>query len=177
MPDKLFMPTHPSSPFSHAYTRTHHQPDSSPPGLTQWACYINASAYGSRVGWTPARTIHTYIHTSLAFQLTCAITAQYFKLVFAICQGCLHYVKVRDEGLRQNNGTSLGLAVLQLFCHTACFQCNHQSSWSRRVLNFVCCTWLSPLQTRDDASLRAYLPKTAFVIHGVNCTTVVYKLT
>jgi len=64
MPDKLFMPTHPSSPFSHAYTRTHHQPDSSPPGLTQWACYIKASAYGSRVGWTPVRTIHTYIHTT-----------------------------------------------------------------------------------------------------------------
>jgi len=40
MPDKLFMPTHPSSPFSHAYTRTHHQPDSSPPGLVQWACYM-----------------------------------------------------------------------------------------------------------------------------------------
>ena len=57
------MPTHPSSPFSHAYTRIHHQPDSSPPGLAQWACYIKASAYGSRVGWTPARTIHTYIHT------------------------------------------------------------------------------------------------------------------
>ena len=63
MPDKLFMPTHPSSPFSHAHTRTHHQPDSSPPGLAQWACYMKASAYGSRVGWTPARTIHTYIHT------------------------------------------------------------------------------------------------------------------
>jgi len=62
MPDKLFMPTHPSSPFSHAYTRTHHQPDSSPPGLAQWPCYIKASAYGSRVGWTPARMIHTYIH-------------------------------------------------------------------------------------------------------------------
>ena len=60
MPDKLFMPTHPSSPFSHAYTHTH-QPDSSPPGLAQWTCYITASAYGSRVGWTPARTIHTYI--------------------------------------------------------------------------------------------------------------------
>jgi len=61
MPNKLFMPTHPSSPFSHAYTRTHHQPYSSPPGLAQCACYIKASAYGSRVGWTPARTIHTYI--------------------------------------------------------------------------------------------------------------------
>jgi len=60
MPDKLFMPTHPSSPFSHAYTHTHHQRDSSPPGLAQWACYIKASEYGSRVGWTPARTIHTY---------------------------------------------------------------------------------------------------------------------
>jgi len=62
MPDKLFMPTQPSSPFSHAYTRRHHQPDSSPPGLAQWACYIKASAYGSGVGWTPAGTIHTYIH-------------------------------------------------------------------------------------------------------------------
>ena len=29
----------------------------SPPGLTQWACYKKASVYGSRVGWTPARTI------------------------------------------------------------------------------------------------------------------------
>jgi len=56
------MPTHPFSPFSHAHIRTHHQPDSSPPGLTQWACYIKASAYGSRVGCTPARRIHTYIH-------------------------------------------------------------------------------------------------------------------
>jgi len=60
MPDKLFLPTHPSSPFSHAYTRTHHQPDSSPPELAQWVFYIKASAYGSRVGWTPARYIHTY---------------------------------------------------------------------------------------------------------------------
>jgi len=66
MPDKLFMPTHPSSPFSHAYTCTHHQPDSFPPGLAQWACYIKASAYGSRVGWTLCTNdtyIHTYIHT------------------------------------------------------------------------------------------------------------------
>jgi len=48
----------PTSPFSHAHTRTHHQPDSSPPWLAQWACYKKASAtsaYGSRVGWTPAR--------------------------------------------------------------------------------------------------------------------------
>jgi len=59
MPDKLFMPTDPSSPFTHAYTRTHHQPNSSSPGLAQWACYIKTSVYGSRVGWTPARTIHT----------------------------------------------------------------------------------------------------------------------
>jgi len=54
------MPTHPSSPFSRAHIRTHHQPDSSPPGLAQWACYKKASAYGSRVGWTLARRIHTY---------------------------------------------------------------------------------------------------------------------
>jgi len=43
--DKLFMPTHPSSPFSYAYTRTHHQPDS-PPGLAQWACYIKPQHMG-----------------------------------------------------------------------------------------------------------------------------------
>jgi len=54
MPDKLFMPTHPSSPFSHAYTRTHHQLESSPPGLAQLAGYIKASVYGSGVGWTHA---------------------------------------------------------------------------------------------------------------------------
>jgi len=63
MPDKLFMPTHPSSLFSHGHTHTHHQPDSSSPGLAQWGCYIKASANGSRVGWIPAQTIHTYIHT------------------------------------------------------------------------------------------------------------------
>jgi len=51
----LLMSTQPSSPFSHAHTRTHHQPDSSPPGLTQWACHKKASAYGSRVGWTLAQ--------------------------------------------------------------------------------------------------------------------------
>jgi len=34
------------------------------PGLMQWACYKKASAYGSRVGWTPAGRIHTYIHTT-----------------------------------------------------------------------------------------------------------------
>jgi len=44
-----------TSPFSHTYTCTHYQPDSSPPGLAQWACYKKASAYGSRVGWTPAQ--------------------------------------------------------------------------------------------------------------------------
>jgi len=37
----------PSSPFSHAYTRTHHQPDSSPPGLAQWACYKRPQCMGS----------------------------------------------------------------------------------------------------------------------------------
>jgi len=57
------MPTHPSSPFSHAHIRPHHQPDSFPPGLTQWACYKKASAYGSRVGWTLVRRIHTYCST------------------------------------------------------------------------------------------------------------------
>ena len=31
--------------------------------VAQWPA-IKASAYGSRVGWTPARRIHTYIHTS-----------------------------------------------------------------------------------------------------------------
>jgi len=45
----------PSLPSSHAHTCTHHQPDSSPPGLVQWACHKKASAYGSRVTWTPAR--------------------------------------------------------------------------------------------------------------------------
>jgi len=45
----------PSSHFSHAHTHTHHQPDSSCPGLAQWACHKKASAHGSRVGWTPAR--------------------------------------------------------------------------------------------------------------------------
>jgi len=45
----------PTSAFSHAHTQTHHQPDSSPPVLAQWACYKKASAYGSRVGWIPAR--------------------------------------------------------------------------------------------------------------------------
>jgi len=49
------MPTQPTSPFSHTHTHTHHQPDSSPPGLAQWACCTKASAYGSRVGWSPAR--------------------------------------------------------------------------------------------------------------------------
>jgi len=82
MPDKLFMPTHPSSPFSHAYTCTHHQPDSSPPGLAKWACYIKASAYGSRVGWTPAQTIRTYVQSQRSeigclsyFHMWCGLSA------------------------------------------------------------------------------------------------------
>jgi len=29
------------------------------PGLAQWACYKKASAHGSRVGWTPARSNRT----------------------------------------------------------------------------------------------------------------------
>jgi len=70
----------PTSPFSHAYTRTHHQPDSSPPGLAQWTCYIKASAYGSRVGWTPARTIHTYnatnVHHLTSHSTPCCPTTQ-----------------------------------------------------------------------------------------------------
>jgi len=61
MPDKLFMPTHPSSPFSHAHTRTHHQPDSSPSGLAQWTCYKGLNA------WVQSRldpcANDTYIHT------------------------------------------------------------------------------------------------------------------
>jgi len=40
--------------------------DSSPPGLTQWACYKKASAYGSRVCWALAQRIHTYIHAVVA---------------------------------------------------------------------------------------------------------------
>ena len=64
MPDKLFMPTHPSSSFSHAYTRTHHQPDSCPPGLTQWVCYKKGLSVWiqSRLDPCPKDTyIHTYI--------------------------------------------------------------------------------------------------------------------
>jgi len=54
------MPTHPSSPFSHAHTRTHHQPDSSPPGLAQWACYKGLSIWvQSRLDPCPK---DTYIH-------------------------------------------------------------------------------------------------------------------
>ena len=52
----------PTSPFSHAHSCTHHHPDSSPPGLAQWACYKKASAYGSRVGWTPARRNNITVH-------------------------------------------------------------------------------------------------------------------
>jgi len=87
------MPTHPSLPFSYAYTRKHHQPDSSPPGLAQWACYIKTSAYGSRVGWTSARTIHIHItchlkslvllhylakqgNTKITFSLKCCILVE-----------------------------------------------------------------------------------------------------
>jgi len=55
------MPTHPSSPFSHTHTRTHHQPDSSPLGLAQWACYKGLSV------WVQSRLDpclkDTYIHT------------------------------------------------------------------------------------------------------------------
>ena len=55
------MPTHPSSPFSHAHTRTHHQPDSSHPGLAQWACYKGLSVWvQSRLDPCPN---DTYIHT------------------------------------------------------------------------------------------------------------------
>jgi len=35
----------PTSPFSQAHTRTHHQPDSSPPGLAQWAYYKNLTQH------------------------------------------------------------------------------------------------------------------------------------
>ena len=31
----------------------------------QWACYKKASAYGSRVGWTPARRNNNSLHTEL----------------------------------------------------------------------------------------------------------------
>jgi len=55
VPDSCSRLLCPSSPFSHAHTGTHHQPDSSPPGLAQWACHKKASAYGSTVGWTPAQ--------------------------------------------------------------------------------------------------------------------------
>jgi len=36
----------PSSSFSHAHSRTHHQPDSSPPGLAQWACHKTPQRMG-----------------------------------------------------------------------------------------------------------------------------------
>jgi len=67
MHDKLFMPTHPSSSFSHAHTRTHYQPDSSPPGLAQWACYKGLSVWvQSRLDTCPKDTyIHTYIEAQL----------------------------------------------------------------------------------------------------------------
>ena len=54
------MPTHPSSLSSHAHTRTHHQPDSSPPGLAQWACYKGLSV------WVQSRLDDTYIRKTRA---------------------------------------------------------------------------------------------------------------
>jgi len=46
----------PSSPFSQAHTRTHHQPDSSRPGLVQWACHKRPQHMGpEKASWTPAR--------------------------------------------------------------------------------------------------------------------------
>ena len=36
----------------------------------QWACYKKASAYGSRLGWTLSRRIHTYIHTTVGMAKT-----------------------------------------------------------------------------------------------------------
>ena len=77
------MPTHPSSPFSHDI-HTHHQPDSSPPGLMQWACYKKASAYGSRVGWTLARKIHTYTY----IQSHIVTTQRWFISIRQIVQMC-----------------------------------------------------------------------------------------
>jgi len=56
------MPTHPSSPFSHAHTRMHHQPDSSPPGLAQWACYKRLTVWVQSWLPLPEGYIHTYIH-------------------------------------------------------------------------------------------------------------------
>jgi len=108
------MPTHPSSPFSHAHTRTHHQPDSCPPGLAQWACYIKASSYGSRVGWTHARRIHTYLTRLLLDHFLAAnycniflpsplffcsqllwspyVIGQTIIFMAALCNRCGHYI-------------------------------------------------------------------------------------
>jgi len=56
------MPTYPSLPFSHAHTRTHHQPDSSLPGLAQYACYKGLSVWiQNRLDPCPK---DTYIHAA-----------------------------------------------------------------------------------------------------------------
>jgi len=48
----LLPPPHPSV----THTRTHHQPDSSPPGLAQWACYKGLSV------WVQSTLPKGYIH-------------------------------------------------------------------------------------------------------------------
>jgi len=82
----LLTPRHPP------HTRTHHQPDSSPPGLAQWACYIKASAYGCRVGWTPARTIHTCIPVNIQkvyIFYCCILKVNIMKLLYIEWLSCV----------------------------------------------------------------------------------------
>jgi len=60
VPDKLLTPTQPYLTLQsriHLHTSLTKTPPF--PGLAQWACYKKASAYGSRVGWTPARRNRT----------------------------------------------------------------------------------------------------------------------
>jgi len=53
----MFTPTQPTYPtVTHTLAYTINRKTPPLPGLAQWACY-KASAYGSRVGWTPAQRI------------------------------------------------------------------------------------------------------------------------
>jgi len=88
VPDKLLTPT---QPFLTLQSCTHSHTSSTrllPSALSQWACHKKASAYGSKVGWTPAQSNNSNICMCVPVLKVVWIHALLCYVMSKICNTC-----------------------------------------------------------------------------------------